>query len=139
MDLLDGVYETHVGVADLDRAMDFYGDMLGLELGRHDPGRKIVFYFTGTPRSMLGVWEKEDPKSSHFAFRVSEDEVDEMLPFLEDRDIEPRAAFGVEPENQSSTRGCRARRSTSRTPTATRWNCWRTCPTTPTRTATRCR
>ena len=98
MDLLDGVYETHVDVADLDRAMAFYGDTLGLELGRHERGRKIAFYFTGTPRSMLGVWEKGDPQRSHFAFRVAEEEIDEMLPFLENRGIEPRTAFGVEPD-----------------------------------------
>jgi lactoylglutathione lyase len=98
MDILDGVYETHVDVADLDRAMAFYGDTLGLELGRHEPERGIAFYFTGTPRSMLGVWEKEDPEPSHFAFRVSEDRIGEMLAFLENRGIEPRAAFGVEPD-----------------------------------------
>ncbi|WP_049971316.1 VOC family protein [Haladaptatus cibarius] len=98
MTLLDGVYETHIEVTDLDRAMKFYGDTLGLELGRHEEERGITFYFTGTPRSMLGVWEEDDPEPGHFAFRVAENRVDEMLPFLEKRDIEPRAAFGVEPD-----------------------------------------
>ncbi|WP_458206656.1 VOC family protein [Haladaptatus sp. NG-SE-30] len=98
MDVLAGIYETHVEVADIDRAMAFYGDTLGLELGRYEEERRIAFYFTGSPRSMLGVWEEDDPTPSHFAFRVPETLVDEMLPFLAERDIEPRVAFGVEPD-----------------------------------------
>lgn len=47
---------------------------------------------------MLGVWEKPDPQESHSAFRVPEDEIDGMLPFLEERGIEPWADFGVEPD-----------------------------------------
>ena len=33
MDFLEGIYETHIQVSDLEEAMAFYGERLGLELG----------------------------------------------------------------------------------------------------------
>jgi lactoylglutathione lyase len=53
-----GLFETHLTVRDLQRAMTFYGDTLGLKLARVFPDRKVAFYWTGRPgESMLGVWE----------------------------------------------------------------------------------
>lgn len=41
-DLL-GLYETHLTVRDLDRALDFYTNKLGLTLARQLPERKVAF------------------------------------------------------------------------------------------------
>lgn len=89
-----GLFETHIDVADLDRACRFYGDTLGLEQGRFDPARRVAFYWIG-PRgeAMLGLWEKPAAQiqPQHFAFRASiEDVLDRAVPFLQERNLTPR-------------------------------------------------
>jgi lactoylglutathione lyase len=55
---IHGLFEGHLVVANLDRAMKFYGDTLGLELAHRTPERRVAFYWLGgAGRSMLGVWE----------------------------------------------------------------------------------
>ena len=57
--LFRGLFETHLHVADLDRAMAFYGEVLGLELGLHQQERRAAFYWIGNDRNtMLGLWEQ---------------------------------------------------------------------------------
>jgi len=52
------LFETHLTVANLERAMEFYGHVLGLELASDFPKRRVAFYWIGGPgRSMLGLWE----------------------------------------------------------------------------------
>ena len=69
------LFETHLTVGDLPRAMAFYGDVLGLEIARLFPERKIAFYWIGERgNSMLGLWEaqaRSKPQNLHIAFRVS--------------------------------------------------------------------
>jgi lactoylglutathione lyase len=71
---LRGLFESHLTVADLDRAMSFYGDVLGLELAEVFRERRVAFYWIGAPgQSMLGLWESgSGPQrmSLHVAFRV---------------------------------------------------------------------
>jgi len=72
--MIDGLFETHINVTHLERSMQFYGEVLGLELGIIDEARRIAFYWVGARgEAMLGVWEK--PKDQvlpqHFAFRSS--------------------------------------------------------------------
>jgi len=55
---IQSLFETHLTVANLDRAMDFYGKMLGLQLARAFPDRHVAFYWLGgRGKSMLGLWE----------------------------------------------------------------------------------
>ena len=69
-----GLFETHLTVADLDRAMSFYGGTLKLQLAHHLPARGVAFYWLGGPgASMLGLWETgSGPQrlSLHTAFTV---------------------------------------------------------------------
>lgn len=69
-----GLFETHVTVSDLNRAMKFYGETLGLELAHVVPTRGVAFYWLGGEgESMLGVWEVGSAPmrmSLHLAFRV---------------------------------------------------------------------
>ena len=52
------LFETHLAVADLSRSMAFFGDLLGLELARVFPERKVAFYWIGgAGNCMLGLWE----------------------------------------------------------------------------------
>ncbi len=69
-----GLFEGHLTVGDLDRAMAFYGGTLGLELAEVFRERRVVFYWLGPPgQSMLGLWEAgSGPQrmSLHVAFKV---------------------------------------------------------------------
>ena len=52
------VFEAHLTVANLDRAIKFYGEVLGLELAIALRERKVAFYWLGgRGKSMLGLWE----------------------------------------------------------------------------------
>jgi len=71
--LVTGLFETHLNVADLARSMDFYENVLGLELGTTDPGRRVALYWIGgRGRAMLGLWEKprDQVLRQHFAFEL---------------------------------------------------------------------
>lgn len=101
MNILTGIYETHIEVSDLTRAMEFYEETLGLDRGYIDD-RHIAFYFVSDDedRSMLGLWETDEVSPRHFAFRVSEERIDDMAAFLAERDIPVIEAFDIAPEEQ---------------------------------------
>jgi len=53
-----GLFEGHLTVSSLERSMEFYGDVLKLELAHVLADRSAAFYWLGGPgASMLGVWE----------------------------------------------------------------------------------
>src|SRR6185436_8090551 len=68
------LFETHLTVSDLQRAMEFYGGVLGLPLALSFPERRVAFYWLGSPGgSMLGIWESgtgPQRMSLHTAFSV---------------------------------------------------------------------
>lgn len=76
--MIRGLFETHISVTDLERSMEFYGSVLGLELGRKEEARRVAFYWLGSRgEAMLGLWEKpaEQVQRQHFAFRATIDDV----------------------------------------------------------------
>ncbi len=74
-----GLFETHLTVSDLDRAVAFYRDTLHLPLARIFPERRVAFFWVGAPgQAMLGLWETgSGPQrmSLHTAFEVGVDDV----------------------------------------------------------------
>jgi lactoylglutathione lyase len=72
---ISDLFEAHLTVIDLDRAIAFYRDKLALELARVFPEQKVAFFWMGGPgKAMLGLWEAVamPPRlSAHVAFRVS--------------------------------------------------------------------
>ena len=55
---LRDLFETHLTVADLQRSMTFFSEVLGLELAQVFSDRKVAFYWIGgRGNSMLGLWE----------------------------------------------------------------------------------
>jgi lactoylglutathione lyase len=51
------LFETHLTVSDLDHAVPFYRDVLGLGLARVFPELQVAFFWIGSPgESMLGLW-----------------------------------------------------------------------------------
>ena len=69
-----GLFEGHLTVVDLPRAMNFYGRVLGLELAQVFPERGVAFYWIGGPgNTMLGLWAVGTAPvrvTGHLAFRT---------------------------------------------------------------------
>ena len=87
------LFESHLTVSDLDRAIQFYRDVLRLPLATVIPERRVAFFWIGAPgKAMLGLWETgSGPQrmSLHTAFRVDEDAVRAAPQALRDAGITP--------------------------------------------------
>jgi lactoylglutathione lyase len=70
-----GLWETHLTVADLDRSIGFYRDVVGLTLAHTVPERHAAFFWIGQRRqAMLGLWSIHTSPMAirlHYAFQVS--------------------------------------------------------------------
>lgn len=89
--MIQGLFETHINVSDLERSLAFYAGVLGLELGHRDEQRRVAFlWISGHGEAMLGLWEKPaaEVARQHFAFRVSiEDVMNQSVPWLKQRGL----------------------------------------------------
>lgn len=98
--LTKNLYETHVYTKNLDEAISFY-KKIGLTLAYTIKERKVAFFWIGDAENkeqMLGVWEvpAEQWRRSHFAFRVTKEEIVTAIAWLAERGISPRPSFGKE-------------------------------------------
>lgn len=90
-----GLYEVHLPVTDLDRAIDFYVANLGFDVGfRKSESTALLLYSKGDMRWMLGLFRAntaadDTVRRHHISFRVAEQDVDRMISFLREREIEP--------------------------------------------------
>ncbi len=95
---IDGLFETHLTVADLDRSIAFYRDVLGLPLAHVVAERGVAFFWIGARgRAMLGLWKAGDVLRMHlhFAMAVSLDELLTAPARLRAAGVQPRG-FGQE-------------------------------------------
>ena len=94
------LFEAHLTVADLDRAVAFYRDQLGLLLAHVFPERKAAFFWIGAAgKAMLGLWEAGTMPvrvSLHTAFQVSLSNLQDAPARLRKAGIEPRDLDGIE-------------------------------------------
>jgi catechol 2,3-dioxygenase-like lactoylglutathione lyase family enzyme len=71
---ITGLFEAHLTVADLARSVDFYRDVVGLELAHEVPERHAAFFWIGgRGKTMLGLWSVHSSPLQlklHIAFRV---------------------------------------------------------------------
>jgi lactoylglutathione lyase len=67
---ITGLFEAHLKVRNLERAMRFYEDVIGLEIGTFEPNRRLAIYWIIKGQSMLGLWEVPETEwvKNHFAF-----------------------------------------------------------------------
>ncbi|MEQ1675389.1 MAG: VOC family protein [Chitinophagaceae bacterium] len=91
--MIKGLYETHISVASLERSVDFYKNVLGLQLAHLEEGRRIAFFWIGKPKEyMLGVWEKpkDELQARHFAFHCDADFIlNDAVAYLKERNLQP--------------------------------------------------
>jgi lactoylglutathione lyase len=72
---VSGIFEAHLPVTNLDRAIVFYRDIVGLQLAHESADSRAAFFWAGAPgKSMLGLWEGAPlpfQKNRHTAFDVN--------------------------------------------------------------------
>ncbi len=102
---IQGLWETHITVADLDRSIGFYRDVVGLTLAHTVPERHAAFFWIGQPRqAMLGLWSIHTSPMAmrlHYAFQVTLDDVKASVAALKRAGLVPLSGVGqpiVEPE-----------------------------------------
>jgi lactoylglutathione lyase len=76
----DRLFEAHLVVADLDIAIAFYRDVVGLELAHEERGRReAAFFWVGTRgHTMLGLWQAgggPQKTTTHLAFAAARQDV----------------------------------------------------------------
>jgi GNAT superfamily N-acetyltransferase/catechol 2,3-dioxygenase-like lactoylglutathione lyase family enzyme len=95
---IDGLFEAHLQVTNVTRAVSFYTNVLGLKLAKELPDQRVAFLWTGNPgHSMLGLWEAgSSPQrmALHVAFKVGLEELFAAISKLHDAGIEPRGFDG---------------------------------------------
>lgn len=95
---IKGIYETHLTVADLDRSIAFYRDVVGLELAHIVGERGIAFFWVDDKKlGMLGLWATGSGPLKmrlHMAFRLSLNGVLEAAVALKARNVQPRGFSG---------------------------------------------
>jgi lactoylglutathione lyase len=73
------LFEVHLSVADVDRAIAFYRDAVGLRLAHIESERRAAFFWIGAAgNAMLGLWDAGSAPqriTSHTAFRASLEDV----------------------------------------------------------------
>lgn len=91
--MITGLFETHLFVENLARSIDFYKNILQLELCYFEEERRAAFFWIGKPKeAMLGLWEKskEEIDKRHFAFRCETDFIlNNASTFLTNKDLTP--------------------------------------------------
>jgi catechol 2,3-dioxygenase-like lactoylglutathione lyase family enzyme len=103
-----GLFETHLDVTDLDRSLEFYTAVLGLELAMrrqveearadaHARGarRFALLWVGGRGHAMPGLWERPSERihTQHFAFEVGLQDLPAMMAELTQQGIEFRDFF----------------------------------------------
>ena len=103
-----GLFETHLPVADLDRSVRFYRDVVGLPVALEVPERGAAFHWIGAPgQAMLGLWSLGSMPmgmSLHVAFEMALDDVLAAPARLREQGVEPLSFFG-EPADEPSVIG----------------------------------
>lgn len=91
--MIKTLFETHLNVADLERSIEFYKNVMKLELAHIEAARRVAFFWIGEPgQSMLGLWEKPESQieKRHFAFGCDLDFVlNDSVDYLKSNGLNP--------------------------------------------------
>ncbi|HKG88000.1 MAG TPA: VOC family protein, partial [Nitrososphaeraceae archaeon] len=97
---VQGLFETHLTVGNLQRSIKFYQDIVGLQLAPEVSDHSVAFFWIGNSRhSMLGLWSFGDIPlglNLHIAFEVAIDDLLEASNRLRSNGITPLSFFRAE-------------------------------------------
>jgi lactoylglutathione lyase len=100
-----GLFETHLTVSDLGRAVAFYRDVVALGVALEVPERGAAFFWIGGPgQAMLGLWSLGSAPmglSLHVAFTASLNDVLDACHRLRLLGVTPLSFFGTETREPS--------------------------------------
>jgi lactoylglutathione lyase len=103
-----GLFETHLTVADLSRAVAFYREVVGLPVALEAPERGAAFHWISQPgQAMLGLWSIGSAPMGmqlHIAFAMSLCDVLAAPERVVSQGIQPLSFFG-EPADEPSVIG----------------------------------
>jgi len=95
---IQGLFETHLTVRDLDTSVAFYRDVVGLELACRVTERRVAFFWIGgRGQAMLGVWEVGDGPNAmrlHLAFTSTVDQILAAPFVLKSKGVTPKGFHG---------------------------------------------
>ncbi|WP_028595998.1 VOC family protein [Paenibacillus assamensis] len=97
--MINNLYETHIQVTNLEQSIAFY-KKLGLELSYFIEERRVAFFYIGTDRQLLGIWEVPQGavvRKRHFAFGVDLEDLLHAIEWLKEKGVEPIESFGKQP------------------------------------------
>ena len=102
---VSALFETHLTVADLDRSVAFYRDVVGVSLSLEAPERGAAFFWIGGKgEAMLGLWSLGSAPvglSLHVAFRASLEDVIGSCDRLKALGVTPLSFFATETDEPS--------------------------------------
>jgi lactoylglutathione lyase len=102
---VDGLFETHLTVADIGRSVAFYTEVVGLTIAADVPDRDAAFLWIGSPgEAMLGPWSIGSAPiglNLHVAFRTTPAEVRLACERLRALGVTPLDFFGDETDEPS--------------------------------------
>jgi lactoylglutathione lyase len=102
---INGLFETHLTVRDLDRSTAFYRDIVGLQPALHEPVLGATFFWIGAAgQAMLGLWSAGRAPmtfSLHLAFAVPLDRVLDAPRHLRRRGVTPLSFHAEETDEPS--------------------------------------
>lgn len=91
--MIEGLYETHLFVENIDRSIAFYETVLELKQCYFEEDRRAAFFWIGKPKeAMLGLWEKPkvEVDKRHFAFRCDKEYIlNKSVDFLKEHNLKP--------------------------------------------------
>ncbi|MFD2741901.1 MULTISPECIES: VOC family protein [Sphingobacterium] len=91
--MIKGIYETHIQVSNLEKAIAFYTQVLGLTIGHVEDERRVAFLYmpANDKTSMLGLWEEtNNVHTRHFAFHCDKDFIlHQAVDFLQNHKLQP--------------------------------------------------
>ena len=90
---IQDLFEVHLMVTDLERAVAFYHEIVGLQLAHVEPGRHAAFFWIGSAgHAMLGLWHAGSGPQTvtlHTAFRAGLADVIDAPRALRDAGVTP--------------------------------------------------
>lgn len=99
---IQSLFEAHLHVSDLSRALFFYSEILGLPVAAQFPERRAAFLWAGAPgKAMLGLWDvgtTPQRMELHLAFSVALEDLLNAAETLKKSGIQPLDFDGVPTE-----------------------------------------
>ena len=95
---IQGIDHVAINVRDIDKAVEFYTNVIGLKVTAREPSKPGIEYFLDCGPSLIGIiqakdfssthaFENEGLGANHFSFRISAKDFDLMIENLEKNSV----------------------------------------------------